>query len=84
MQFHQIRRLHLVAAGQPVLFLLGQRAVQKIARGGETQNGQTPFLRAAAMLGQVTVEIFFAQYAINRFSHGGPLTGAQAHVAKIA
>ena len=83
-QFHQVRCFDLAAAGQPVFFRLRQRAQQKVTRRGKTQNCQAPLGRAAAVLGQVGVEIFLAQHAINRFGHRGALARAQAQLAKAA
>ena len=84
MQFHQIRRFDQIAARQPVFLRLRQRTQQKIALGGKTQNCQATLQRAAAVLGEVGVEVFFAQDTIDGFSQRGPLPGTEALLAKIA
>ncbi len=83
-QLHQVLRLDLVAAGQPVLLLIVEGAQQEIALCSKPQNSQAPLGRATAVLGQIGIKIFLAQHGVNRFGHGGPLARAQALLTEMA
>ena len=82
-QFHQVFGLDLAAALKPILFLLCQRAQQKVALGSKAQNGQPALQRPAAGLGQVGEQRLFAQHGVNGFGNSGAFTRAQALLTKM-
>ena len=84
MQLHQVGGFDLVAALQPIDFLIGQSRHQEITRRRKTQNRQAALRRAAAVLRQIGEEIFLAQHTVNGFSHRSALTRPQAKLTKIA
>ncbi len=83
MELHQVFRLDLVTALQPVDFLVGQCRQQKVTVGCEAQNCQPAFRRATAVLGEVGIEVFLAQHTVHGFGHGRALARAQAELAEI-
>jgi hypothetical protein len=82
---HQVVGLDLIALGQPFFFLLGQRALEEVARAVKAENGQPALFRAAARGGEVVEQQFLAQHRVDGFGQCGALARPQpAVVAKKA
>jgi len=77
---HQVGRVDGVALVKPVLFLLGQRALQKVTWAMKAQDGQAPLLGARTRWREVVEQELFAQHGVHRFCQGGALARAQAAV----
>ena len=77
---HQVIGLDGVALFEPVLFLIGQAAQQKVARAMEPQNGQAALFGAGTRRGHVVKQQLFAQHVVNRLGQRGALAGAKAPV----
>ena len=82
-QFHQVFGFDLIAAFEPVDFLIRQGRHQKLAVGSKAKNRQSPLRRTVAMLSQVGKEVFLAQHRVNGFSQRGTLTRAEPELAEI-
>ncbi|MNV46228.1 hypothetical protein D3C71_1380520 [compost metagenome] len=77
---HQVIDRDRIALVQPVLFLVGQCALEEVARAVKPQDGQTALLGSRARGRHVVEQELLAQHGVDRFGQGGPLAGAQAPV----
>ena len=82
---HQVGGLDAVALVKPVSFLVGQRAFEEIARAVKAQDRQAALLGTTARRRHVVKQELFAQYRVDGFGQGGPLSRAQrAVIAEVA